>query len=281
MDQHGGVAAVVQDHVRAYDGAGLVAELEQALGAPPVLLQRLALPGEHGGTGRGVDGALGAHGDGRGGVVLRGEDVAGDPADVGAQRGEGLDEDGGLHGHVQRTRDAGAGQGLVLAELGAQGHQARHLVLGERDLLAAEAGEGEVGDLEVVGGQYACACRGGHVAPECPGRARGAAAASDLFVSEHAEASAGLVPLPRLPVRRPGVSRTGGSDHPRYLVHTARRPVVARYRIAGPWASRGAPAGTKADCPRRSTSSPSSVVSTAVPSVHSRTWGPAVRRLPA
>jgi len=65
---------------------------------------------------------------------------------------------------LQRADDALAGEGLRLAELGAQSHQARHLVLGELDLLAAERGQRQVGDLEVghraqtVGLQ-----RGGHV----------------------------------------------------------------------------------------------------------------------
>ena len=38
---------------------------------------------------------------------------------------------------------------LGVGVLGPDGHQAGHLVLGELDLLAAERGEGEVGDLEV------------------------------------------------------------------------------------------------------------------------------------
>ena len=46
VHEQGGVAAVVEDHVRADDLARLVAELEQLLGGPPVLLQGLALPGE-------------------------------------------------------------------------------------------------------------------------------------------------------------------------------------------------------------------------------------------
>src|SRR5438270_535222 len=75
-----------------------------------------------------------------GGVVLGGEDVAADPADVGAQGAERLDEDGGLHGHVQGAGDAGAGQRLLCPVLLAQRHQAGHLVLGEPDLLAAEVG---------------------------------------------------------------------------------------------------------------------------------------------
>ena len=41
--------------------------------------------------------------------------------------------------------------GWAVGVLGAQRHEAGHLVLGELDLLAAEGGQGEVGDLEVAG----------------------------------------------------------------------------------------------------------------------------------
>ena len=87
------------------------------------------------------------HGGGR--VVLGGEDVAGDPAHLGAQADQGLDQHGGLHGHVQRPGDAGPVQRPGLGVLAAQLHEAGHLVLGEADLLAAELGEREVGDGEV------------------------------------------------------------------------------------------------------------------------------------
>ncbi len=60
---------------------------------------------------------VGPDDDRGGGVVLGGEDVAGDPADVGAQRDQGLDEHGGLHGHVQRARDRGPRQRLCSAVL--------------------------------------------------------------------------------------------------------------------------------------------------------------------
>ena len=96
--------------------------------------------------------AVRADDDRGGGVVLGGEDVAADPAHVGAERDEGLDQDGGLHGHVQRAGDLLALQRLRRTELAAQRHQAGHLVLGEADLLAAEVGQREVGDLEVVDG---------------------------------------------------------------------------------------------------------------------------------
>ncbi len=148
VDEEGGVTAVVQDHVGAAGGA--VRPGQRLLRAPPVLLQGLALPGEHRDALRVVHRAVRADGDGRGGVVLGGEDVAGRPADLCAEGDQGLDEHGGLHGHVQGAGDAGAGQGLCLGVLLADRHQARHLVLGEGDLLAAEVGQGEVGDLEVL-----------------------------------------------------------------------------------------------------------------------------------
>ena len=82
-------------------------------------------------------------------MVLGGEDVAGHPADVGAEGDQGLDQHGGLDGHVQRAGDARALERLHLGVLATQGHQAGHLVLGEGDLLAAELGQTQVGDLEV------------------------------------------------------------------------------------------------------------------------------------
>ncbi len=153
VDEEGGVATVVQDHVRAAGGS--VRPGQRLLRAPPVLFERLALPGEDRDARGGFRGAVRADRDGGGSVVLGGEDVAGGPADLGAEGDQGLDEHGGLHGHVQRTGDPGAGQGLGGGELLADRHQAGHLVLGERDLLAPERGEGEVGDLEVlaVGGR--------------------------------------------------------------------------------------------------------------------------------
>ena len=71
------------------------------------------------------------------------------PADLGAERDEGLDEHRRLHGHVQRAGDARARERLASAELAAQRHQARHLVLGEGDLRTADVGQGQVGNLEV------------------------------------------------------------------------------------------------------------------------------------
>ena len=131
MHEQRGIAAVVEDHVRH----AAVAPLEQLQRVVPVVLEALALDGEHRDAGRG---------DGGRGVVLGRVDVARDPADVGAQRLQGLDQHRGLDGHVQRAGDAGALQRLRLAELLAHGHQARHLGLGDGDFLAAPVGQADV-----------------------------------------------------------------------------------------------------------------------------------------
>ena len=138
VDEQRRVPAVVEDHVRP-----ALVPRERLLRAPPVLLERLALPGEDGDAGGGDRG---------GGVVLGGEDVARAPAHLGPERGERLDQHRGLDRHVERAGDARALERLRLAVLLAQRHQAGHLVLGELDLLAAELGEADVGDL-VVGGR--------------------------------------------------------------------------------------------------------------------------------
>ena len=171
VQQEGGVAAVVEDHVRGL----AVGPDEDLLGEVPVLRQRLALPGEDGDALRVVDGAVPAHDDRGGRVVLGGEDVAAGPAHVGAQVDQGLDEDRRLDGHVQRAGDAGTREGLVGAVALAHGHESRHLVLGERDLGSAVLGQGQVSDVEIhcaiVPGSSSCSAprpdrtRPGRVAP--------------------------------------------------------------------------------------------------------------------
>ena len=159
VDQHGGVAAVVQDHVRAELRVAVRAGPGQdLLGGPPVFFEGLALPGEHGDALRVLDRA-GAHHNGGGGFVLGGEDVAGGPADLGAQGGEGLDQHGGLDRHVEGTGDPGALERLAGAELFAEGHQAGHLVFGQADLVAAGFGQRDVGNLVVKSHGFLCSVR--------------------------------------------------------------------------------------------------------------------------
>ena len=138
MHEHGGVAAVVEDHV----GRAAAVPFEQLGGVVPVVLQALALDREHRNAGGGDRG---------GGVVLRRIDVARHPAHVGAERGQRLDQHRGLDGHVQRAGDARSFERLLGAVLLARRHQAGHLGFGERDFLAAELGERNVLD-DVIGG---------------------------------------------------------------------------------------------------------------------------------
>ena len=120
VDEHRRVAAVVEDHVRAAVGPG-----QRLIGAPPVILERLALPGEHRDALRVIDGPVRPDDDGGRGVVLGREDVARSPADLGPESDERLDQDGCLHSHVQRAGDPRARQRLALRKLGAGRHQAR------------------------------------------------------------------------------------------------------------------------------------------------------------
>ena len=66
-------------------GPAAVGPHERLVGAPPVLLERLALPGEDGDALRAARRAVAADRDRGGGVVLRAEDVARHPAHVGAE----------------------------------------------------------------------------------------------------------------------------------------------------------------------------------------------------
>ena len=128
VDQVGQITSIVEDHVeRLSIGEGA----EGLLDTPVVLLLGLSLPGKDGDTGSS---------DGSGSVVLGGEDVARRPRNLGTEVGEGLDEDSGLDGHVETSGDSGTLQGLVGAVLLSDGHETRHLVLSELDLLSAEGG---------------------------------------------------------------------------------------------------------------------------------------------
>ena len=145
VDEERGVAAVIDDLV----GALGATEIEGAFGTPPIFFEVFALPGEDGNALGILGRAFGSDNDRGGGVVLGAEDIAGAPADVGAEGVEGFDQYGRLNGHVQRAHDAEAFEGLFGGVFIADGHQAGHFLLGEHDLLAAPFGIGEVGDFEL------------------------------------------------------------------------------------------------------------------------------------
>ena len=131
VNQQRHIAAIVDDKLRT-----LAACMAQRLiGTPPVLFERLALPGEHRNARRS---------DCRRRVVLRGEDVAARPAHGCAELHERLDQHGCLDCHVQRAGNAHALQRLGRGVLAPDRHQARHFLLGDSDFLAAPVGEADV-----------------------------------------------------------------------------------------------------------------------------------------
>ena len=94
------VAAVIDDELRAFSFA-IQDRLPRAI---PVFLERLALPREDRHAG---------FGNGRGGVILRRENVAARPAHRCAQLDERLDKHRRLDSHVKRPRDPDARKRLV------------------------------------------------------------------------------------------------------------------------------------------------------------------------
>ena len=87
-DVHGGVAAIIEDHV----GEAAIRPLEDLVGVVPVLFEALALHGEDRDAGFRNGGCC---------VVLGREDVARGPADLGAQMRQRLDQHAGLDRHVE------------------------------------------------------------------------------------------------------------------------------------------------------------------------------------
>jgi hypothetical protein len=136
VNEEGDVAAVIDDELRAL----LSGEGDRIERAIPVFLECLAFPRKH----RRAD-----FRDRRRGVILRGENIAARPANIGTEIGERLDEDGRLDRHVQRPGNAHAFEWLLLRVLFADGHEARHFVLRDLDLLASPISEGDVFDFEI------------------------------------------------------------------------------------------------------------------------------------
>merc|ERR1719500_1280867 len=143
MDKVGEISSVVEDHVQWL----AIGEDEGLLDAPDVLLVGLPLPG--------VDGHTDS-GDGGGGVILGGEDVARAPCDISSKLDQSLDQDGGLNSHVKASRNPGSLQRLGRSVLLSDVHESGHLLLSQGDCLSAPVGEGDVGHLVRNLGSHGC-----------------------------------------------------------------------------------------------------------------------------
>jgi len=132
----GEVTTVVEDHVQRLATGET---LDSLVNTPDVFLLGLTLPGEDGNA---------SSGDGGGGMVLSGEDVAGRPGHLGTESSEGLNQDSGLDGHVQTSSNASALERFGTRVLLPHVHETWHLMLGDFDLLTAEGGKGDISDFE-------------------------------------------------------------------------------------------------------------------------------------
>lgn len=138
VNKRGEITAIVKNEVQL---ASIVESVELLLDAPEILLLSLAFPGKNRNA---------SSSNSSSSVVLSRVDVAGGPGDLSAETDERLDKNGGLNGHVEATSNAGALEGLRGSVLLAGLHETRHLVFSEFDLLAAESGKRQVGNLEIV-----------------------------------------------------------------------------------------------------------------------------------
>ena len=129
VNQQRHIAAVIDHQLRTQHATLAVREAQRLVRAPPVLLQRLALPRKHRHTRRR---------NRRRRMVLCRKDIAARPAHIRTQRDHGLDQHSRLDRHMQRARHANARQRLARGILVADRHQSRHLLLGDIDLLAAK-----------------------------------------------------------------------------------------------------------------------------------------------
>ena len=140
VDEESHVSTVIDDKVRALALAIVLGPGEGIEGALPVFLEGLSLPCKDGG------GLVTS--DSGGGVVLGGEDVARAPTDVSTEVLEGLDQDGGLDGHVEGSRDTSGAEGLGGSEFLTARHETRHLNLSQLNVLAAVIGKGNIGNCK-------------------------------------------------------------------------------------------------------------------------------------
>ncbi len=137
VQQLGQVTAIVENHVGIPRRAVLQDGLLQA---PLVLLLGFAFPGKYRDTGSR---------DGGSGLILGRKNVAGRPANFGAQGNQGFDQHGGLDGHMDATEDLRALERLLGQVLAAQAHQGRHFRFGDDGFATAPGCQGHIGDFVV------------------------------------------------------------------------------------------------------------------------------------
>jgi hypothetical protein len=130
----GKISTVVQDHVKGL----AIGEDKGLLNTPDVLLLGLTLPRVNGNS---------ALGNGGGGGVDSGVDVAAGPLDLGTQSNQSQNELSGLGSHVERTSNTGSLQGLGGAVTLADLNETGHLILGNLNLVLTKLSQADISNL--------------------------------------------------------------------------------------------------------------------------------------
>ena len=128
VDEEGSITTIINENIWTI----AVGPGEHLVGAIPVLLEGLSFPCEN-------LGGLGLN-DSSSGVVLSGVDVAGSPSELSSKAVEGLDEGGGLDGHVERSRNLGTLKDLLWSKFFSNSHKTWHLNLCDVELSSSEVG---------------------------------------------------------------------------------------------------------------------------------------------
>jgi hypothetical protein len=142
VNEKGHVSTIIDDEIRPVALAVIIWPSEGVEGAFPVLLEGFSLPGKD--SGRLITSNSG------GCMVLSGENVARAPSDVASEGLEGLDQDGSLNGHVERSRDTSTLEGDRRSKLSSTSHETRHLNLSQLNVLATVVGKGDISNYKSV-----------------------------------------------------------------------------------------------------------------------------------
>lgn len=125
VDEEGSITTIIDENIWTI----AVWPGEHFVGAIPVLLEGLSLPCEDVG-GLGLD-------DSSGGVVLSGEDVARGPSNFGSKFVKSFDQNGGLDGHVEGSRNLSSLEDFRWSILLSNSHESWHLDLSDVEFSSA------------------------------------------------------------------------------------------------------------------------------------------------
>lgn len=128
VNEEGSITTIINENIWTIASG----PCEHFVGAIPVLLEGLSLPCEDVG-GLGFDNSSG-------GVVLGGEDVARGPSNFSSEFVKSLDQNGGLNGHMEGSRNLSSLKDFLWSILLSDSHESGHLDLGDVEFFSSPIG---------------------------------------------------------------------------------------------------------------------------------------------